>query len=95
MHNLITATHHIDKFDETSVMMLLSFQAKKEAKYREVHHGDHFDQKSVALRNCVYPLQGQIDRAQLVGVRKRASHSTLLVLRKLRSRVRDIRPPAL
>ena len=51
-------------------MMLLSFQAKKEAKYRGVHRGGHFDQKSVALRNCVYPLQGQIDRAQLVGVRR-------------------------
>jgi hypothetical protein len=27
----LTATHHIEKFDETTVMMLLSLQAKKEA----------------------------------------------------------------
>ena len=31
----LTATHHIEKFDETTVMMLLSFQAKKEGKIKQ------------------------------------------------------------
>jgi hypothetical protein len=29
MQHGLTATHHIEKFDETTVMMLLSFQGKK------------------------------------------------------------------
>jgi hypothetical protein len=32
----IAAKHHIDKFDEMTVMMFLFFQAKKKCKIREV-----------------------------------------------------------
>jgi hypothetical protein len=53
----IAAKHHIDKFDGTTVMMLLSFQAKKKCKIREVYHGGHFDQQLFAVWNCVHPVQ--------------------------------------
>jgi hypothetical protein len=53
----ITATHHIDKFDETTVMMLLSFQAKKKCKIQGGPHGGHFDQQLFAVWNCVHPVQ--------------------------------------
>jgi hypothetical protein len=88
----LTATHHIEKFDETTVMMLLSFQAKKEGKikYREVYHGGHFDQQLFAVWNCVHPVQSQADCTKLVGIRERTPRPSFLVLRKLRSPVRDI-----
>jgi hypothetical protein len=53
----IAAKHHIDKFDGTIVMMLLSFRAKKKCKLREVYYGGHFDQQFSAVRNCVHPVQ--------------------------------------
>jgi hypothetical protein len=53
----IAAKHHIDKFDGTTVMMLLSFQAKKKCKIREVYHGGHFDQQLFAVWHCVHPVQ--------------------------------------
>jgi hypothetical protein len=53
----IAAKHNIDKFDETTVMMLLSFQPKKKCKIREVYYGGHFDQQLFAIRNCVHPVQ--------------------------------------
>ena len=53
----IAAKHNIDKFDGTTVMMLLSFQPKKKCKIREVLHGGHLDQQFSAVRNCVHPVQ--------------------------------------
>jgi hypothetical protein len=53
----MAAKHNIDKFDGTTVMMLLSFQPKKKCKIREVLHGGHLDQQFSAVRNCVHPVQ--------------------------------------
>jgi hypothetical protein len=86
----LTATHHIEKFDETTVMMLYLSKLKKGAKYREVYHGGHFDQQLFAVWNCVCTMQSQADCAELVGIRERTPCPSFLVLRKLRSPVRDI-----
>ena len=53
----IAAKHNIDKFNGTTVMMLLSFQPKKKCKIREVYYGGHFDLQLFAIRNCVHPVQ--------------------------------------